>query len=314
MPALVSTAPMYNEALAELGRRDERVVTIDADLMRSVGSESFARQFPERSFQVGIAEQNMVAFAAGLASCGKIPFAHTFGVFASRRVCDQLAISVAFNRLNVKVLGAQAGLSAALNGATHQSLEDVTIVRAIPNMTIVEPCDGAELMQVVPAVAAFDGPVYLRLSKVLPEQLSDEPYLFQIGVGRVMREGKDVAIITSGVMAGYALEAAESLAAEGISAHVLNLSTLKPLDVDAMVDAAKRTGAVVTVENHTVNGGLGGAVAETLGEHRPTRMIRLGTQDTFGGSAELPWLVEHFGIGASSIVAAAKRLLESRSS
>ena len=312
MPTLISTAPIYNEAIAELGRRDERIVTIDADLMRSVGSESFARQFPERAFQVGIAEQNMVAFAAGLATCGKIPFAHTFGVFASRRVCDQLAISVAFNRLNVKILGAQAGLSAALNGATHQSLEDVAIVRAIANMTIVEPCDVEELRLVVPAVAAFDGPVYLRLSKVLPERLSDQPCNFKIGVGRVMREGKDVAIIASGVMIGYALEAAESLASEGISAHVLNLSTIKPLDVDAIVEAAEKTDAVLTVENHSINGGLGGAVAEVLGERRPTRMIRLGTRDTFGASGELPWLVDHFEIGTSSIVAAAKRLLNSR--
>ncbi len=309
MPKLTSTAAMYNETLAEVGRRDERIVTIDADLMRSVGSESFARQFPGRAFQVGIAEQNMVAFAAGLASSGKIPFAHTFGVFASRRVCDQLAISVAFNRLNVKIQGGQAGLSAALNGATHQSLEDIAIVRSIPNMTLVEPCDGAELVQMVPAIAAFEGPVYLRLSKLLPEKLSDEPYQFQIGKGRVMRDGKDVALISSGVMTAYALEAAELLGSEGISAYVLNLSTIKPLDVDAVVSAAKKTGRVVTVENHTINGGLGGAVAEALAENYPTRMIRVGTRDTFGASGELPWLVEHFGIGTSSIVATAKRII-----
>ncbi len=309
MPAAITTQPIYGEALIQLARNDERVVTIDADLMRSVGWEAFAHEFPDRAFQVGVAEQNMVGFATGLALSGKVPFTHTFAVFASRRVCDQLAISVAFNRANVKIVAAQAGLTAALNGATHQSLEDVAIVRAIPNMVIVEPSDAHELRQLVPVIAAYEGPVYLRLPKVLPERLSEDPYQFRLGTVRSLRDGNDVTFVTSGIMAQYALEAAEVLSTEGISALVLNASTLKPLGAEAIVAAAKKTGAVVTVENHSINGGLGGAVAELLAEACPTPMVRLGTKDTFGATGELPWLLQRYGLLSTDIAAAARRVI-----
>ena len=309
MLAAVATQAIYGEALTHLARNDERVVTIDADLMRSVGWEAFAHEFPDRAFQVGVAEQNMVGFATGLALSGKVPFTHTFAVFASRRVCDQLTISVAFNRANVKVVAGQAGLTAALNGATHQSLEDVAIVRAIPNMVIVEPCDALELRQIVPAIAAYEGPVYLRLPKVLPERLSEDPYQFTLGTVRSLRDGNDITFVTGGIMARYALEAAEVLNAEDISALVINASTLKPLDTEAIVAAARKTGAVVTVENHTINGGLGGAVAELLAETCPTPMVRLGTRDTFGSTGELPWLLQHHELGPSDIAAAARRVI-----
>lgn len=310
MPAMIATQPVYSEALVKLGRSHERVVTVDADLMRSVGSESFARQFPERAFQVGIAEQNMVCFAAGLASCGKIPFTHTFGVFASRRICDQIAISVAFNIFNVKIVGAQAGLTAALNGATHESLEDVAIIRSIPNMTIVEPCDAQELLQMVQTVAEYDGPVYLRIPRFLPEKLGEDSSQLSLGTARVMRKGTDVAIVTAGVMVGFAMEAAETLAKEGISSLVLNASTLKPIDAEAVIEAARETGAVVTVENHSINGGLGGIVAELLVEQLPTPMVRVGTRDVFGGTGELSWLLESYGLTPAHIARAAKQAID----
>jgi len=309
MLTMVATQPVYSEVLLDLAKRDSRIVTVDADLMRSVGSGAMALELPERSFQMGVAEQNMIGFSAGLASCGKVPFAHTFGVFSSRRACDQLTISVAFNQLNVKVVGGQAGLTAALNGATHQSLEDVAIVRAIPGMTIVEPCDILELRQAIAAVAEFVGPVYLRMPKVLPMLLGSEGYQFKMGSIRLLRDGRDLTFVTSGVMAAYTMDAVEKLDAEGVSARVLNASTLKPLDRDALLNAARDTGAVVTVENHNICGGLGGAVTELLSGTLPTPVVRVGIQDTFGATGELSYLVERFGLTPDDIVAAARRAL-----
>lgn len=306
----VSVARSYGNALVALGSRDERVWAINADLMYSMGSDSFAREFPGRSVQVGVAEQNMIGIAAGLASCGRIPFAHTFAVFASRRACDQVAMSVAMNRFNVKICGAQCGLTSGLNGGTHQALEDVAIMRALPHMTVVDPADTLELEQAVAAIAVHDGPVYLRMPRGTMPRTLPEDYSFVLGKAALLREGTDLTLVSSGIMSANVLDAAELLAREGIGARVLNVSTLKPLDRESIVRAAEETGALVTVENHTLNGGLGSAVAEVIVEECPVPVQRIGVRDRFGETAVLDYLFKVCGMAVPDIVAAARRVLE----
>jgi transketolase len=302
----------YGETLAEVGI-DPRVVVLDADLSHSNKTDIFRAKHPERFFEAGIAEANMVGVAAGLSLAGLIPFIHTFSVFAVGRVYDQVRISVCYQNANVKIVGTSAGLSDAHDGATHQSLDDVTLMRVLPNMTVVVPCDGVEVRKATRAAYEHSGPVYLRIDRMpVPfvwESLESCP--FKIGKADILREGSDVAIIASGYPVALALKAADNALKEGIGAKVLDVHTIKPLDQKEIVKAAKKTGAVVTVEEHSVIGALGGAVAEVLGEDFPVPVRRIGVKDMFGESA-LNWdeLLDEHGITVEAIVDAARSVLK----
>lgn len=299
----------FGHTLVELARTNPRIVVLDADLASSSRVVYFAEQYPERFFQMGVAEQNMVGVAAGMALMGKIPFVSTFGVFASRRACDQVAISVAHAGLSVRIVGAYSGIVSGNNGATHQAVEDVGIMRAIPHMTIIDPADDVEMQQVVRAIVDYQGPVYLRLTRDAWPTVSPEGYHFEIGKAVRICTGQDVALIGSGMMTSQCVEAVALLEQEGIHAQILHVPTIKPLDVDAIVRVAQETGAIVTAENHNVNGGLGSAVAEVLGEHVPTPMLRVGIQDCYGecgGNAEL---LTKYRMSPQHIAAAARAVI-----
>jgi transketolase len=300
----------FGRALAEIGRQDPRIVVLDADLASSTKVEYFANEFPHRYYQIGIAEQNMVGIAAGLALMGRIPFTSTFGVFASRRACDQVAMSVAHPRLPVKLVGAYSGILTGNNGATHQAVEDVAVMRAIPNMTVIDPADYEEMTQAVKAIAACDGPVYLRVSRDTWPSVSPPNYVFRIGCAVLLRAGDAITLVCSGMMASCCLEAADELAEQGVSAQVLHMPTIKPLDVHSLVAAARQTGCVVTVENHSIIGGLGSAVAEALSEQCPVPLKRIGLQDTYGECGQNSELLEKYGLSTSHIVHAAVELLQ----
>ncbi len=272
----------------------------------------FAEAFPERFFQMGIAEQNMTGVAAGLATMGLLPFTNSFACFATCRAADQIRVSIAQPKLPVVIGGAYSGLLAGKTGKSHQAIEDMAVMRALPNMTVLAPGDGVEIRKAVFAIASYDGPVYLRMTRDPSPVVFDDAYEFRIGRAALVREGSDVTVITTGIMVGRAVEAAEMLAAEDISVHVLHTHTVKPLDVPAVVAAAAKTGLVVTAEEHNIIGGLGGAVAETLGEHHPTPMRRVGVADVFGESAPNDELLQKYGLTAAHIAQAARSLLERR--
>ncbi|MBS7656550.1 transketolase family protein [Candidatus Bathyarchaeota archaeon] len=302
----------YGEALAQVGE-DPRVVVLDADLSHSNKTDIFKKKHPERFFDVGIAEANMVGVAAGLSLTGLIPFIHTFSVFAVGRVYDQIRISVCYQKANVKIVGTSAGLSDAHDGATHQSVDDVTIARVLPNMTVIVPCDGIEVRKAVRAIYEHFGPVYLRIDRMPVPFVweSMENCQFKIGKASILREGSDVTIIASGCTVHLAVKAADQISKIGIKAEVLDIHTIKPIDEEAIVKAAKKTGAIITAEEHSVIGALGGAVAEVLGERYPAPLERIGIKDKFGESA-LDWddLLKAHNITAEAIVDAAKRVLK----
>ncbi|HSB68674.1 MAG TPA: transketolase C-terminal domain-containing protein [Candidatus Methylomirabilis sp.] len=304
---------LFGEILVEIGRKDPNVVVVDCQTAMPTAASLFAKALPERFIDLGIAEQNAVSFAAGLARMGFVPIVPLFACFSSRRALDQVTIQVAYAGLNVKVCGLYAGLTSPNTGATHQMVSDVAILRALPNMTIVEPADAIELMQALPAVVEHRGPVYFRLVRgdvggSCP-RVSPDGYEFRLGRAALFREGRDVTLIGSGLMVSRCLAAAETLAKEGISADVVNISTLKPLDTDLIVSCARRTGAVVTAENHTVLGGLGGAVAEVLGDAAPVPFRRVGIQDRFGTSGPLDELFPEYGLTAKAVCEAARAAL-----
>ena len=312
MVELVALRDAYGRALVDLGEQDERVVAVDADLASSSKMSLFAEAFPERFFQMGIAEQNMTGVAAGLAAVGFVPFTNSFACFATLRATDQIRTSIAQPGLPVVIGGAYSGLLAGKTGKTHQAIEDIAVMRALPNMTVVAPGDGVEVRKAVFAVADYGAPVYLRVTRDPSPVVFDESYDFRIGRAVLVREGTDVTVITTGVMVGRAVEAADLLAAEGISLHLLHVHTVKPLDVAAVVAAAEKTGLVVTAEEHTIIGGLGGAVAEALGEQRPTPMKRVGVADVWSESASNDDLLQKYGLTAGHIAQAARSLLERR--
>ncbi len=312
MVELVALRDAYGRALVDLGEQDERVVAVDADLASSSKMSLFAEAFPERFFQMGIAEQNMTGVAAGLAAVGFIPFTNSFACFATLRTTDQIRTSIAQPGLPVVIGGAYSGLLAGKTGKTHQAIEDIAVMRALPNMTVVAPGDGVEVRKAVFAAAAYGAPVYLRITRDPSPVVFDESYDFRIGRAALVREGTDVTVITTGIMVGRAVEAAATLAAEGISLHLLHVHTVKPLDVAAVVAAAEKTGLVVTAEEHTIIGGLGGAVAEALGEQRPTPMKRVGVADVWSESASNDDLLQKYGLTAGHIAQAARSLLERR--
>jgi len=316
MEKLEDMQAAYGEALAEIGE-DQRVVVLDADLSPSNRTNIFAGKFPERFFEAGIAEANMIGVAAGLSMTGLIPFVHTFAVFAAGRVYDQVRISVCYQNLNVKIVGTSAGLSDAHDGATHQSVEDIALMRAMPNMVVVAPCDSIEARKAVYAIYGSVGPAYLRLNRN-PIPLiwrSVHECEFEIGKALTLREGSDIGIVASGYPVGLAVKAAEDVAKEGISVEVLDLHTIKPFDRDSIIKMAKKTGAIITIEEHNVIGGLGSAVSEVVGENIPVPIERIGIQDKFGESAlEYGELLEAHGITVENIIAATKRALERKKS
>jgi transketolase len=308
MVEMMAARDAFGQALVDLGKVDPRVVVCDADLGSSTKAQMFGDAYPERFFQIGIAEQNMVGIAAGLATMGFVAFTSTFACFAAKRATDQVRIMVAQPELPVIIMGAYAGMLAAKTGKTHQAIQDVAIYRAMPNMTVISPGDGVEVRKAVFAAADYGKPVYLRLTRDPSPVVFGDDYDFRIGKAIVMREGTDVSIITTGIMLPRGLQAAGDLHEEGIEAHVLHVPTLKPLDEEAIVAAAQKTGLVVTAEEHTIIGGLGGAVAETLGEHSPTLMKRVGVKDVFGESAPNEELLVKYGLTASDIAEAARSL------
>ncbi len=305
---LRNTRDGYAEALLQLGEKDPRIVVLDADLAKSTQTERFKLRFPERFVDCGVAEQNLMATAAGLATTGKIVFASTFAIFATGRAYDQVRNTIAYSGLNVKICASHGGITVGEDGSSHQALEDITLMRAVPDMKVVVPADYYEAREAVKAVAYLEGPAYVRLGRPKAPVLFGEDYRFRFGKALVMRPGKDVTLIACGYLLHKALEAAEMLAEEGIEAEVVNLHTVKPLDREGILESAARTGRVVTCEEHTVHGGVGGAVAEVLAEEMPLPMRMVGIRDRFGESGSAEELVEHFGLGARHIAEAARRL------
>jgi len=304
-----ATRESYGMALAELGEKYD-IVVMDADLSKSTKTDTFKKKFPERFINTGIAEGNMLSTAAGLAATGKIVFASSFAMFAAGRAFEQIRNSVAYPHLNVKIGATHAGISVGEDGATHQCLEDIGLMRTIPGMVIINPADHAEAMAAVKAAVEYDGPVYLRFGRLAVPQIFDEnDYKFEIGKGVQLEEGSDATIIATGLMVPYALEARELLKNEGIDAAVVNIHTIKPIDKDIIIAAAQKTGAIVTAEEHNVNGGLGSAVAEVLCENCPVPMIRVGTQDVFGKSGKPYELLKEYGLSAENIACQVKKAI-----
>ncbi|MBA4700363.1 MAG: transketolase family protein [Ruminococcus sp.] len=295
----------YVDLLMEYASKDERIAIVEADLARAAGTLRFQETFPERTVDVGVAEANMIGVAAGMSAMGKIPFTHTFTPFATRRVCDQVTLSVAYAGLNVKCVGSDPGVTAELNGGTHMSMEDVAIMRNIPGMIVFEPTDSEQLKKAFPQIMEHYGPVYIRLLRRNAVKIFDENCEFRLGKGIVLKEGRDVSIFASGIMTAEALEAAEILKEEGIDAEIINIHTIKPLDEELVIQSARKTGAVITAENGSIINGLGAAVAECLGENCPTVMKRVGVRDHFGEVGFTDYLQEKYGLKAKNIAEAA---------
>jgi transketolase len=301
-----ATREAFGEALAELGEINPDIVSLDADLSCTTKSATFAKKFPDRFFNMGIAEADLMATAAGLATCDKIPFASTFSVFATCRALDQIRNSICYPHLNVKVVGTHAGPSCGEDGGSHQAVEDIAIMRTLPNMVVVVPADDVEAKKVVYSAAQYIGPMYLRFARLASPTVHDESYEFDLFHGEVMREGSDVAIIACGMMVPRALEAAERLAAEGINARVVNMHTIKPIDEELVLDCARTCGKIVTIEEATIMGGLGSAVCEVVSEQCPVPVKRIGMPDIFGKSGAGAELLDEFGLNADHIIEAVK--------
>ena len=310
MAEKIATRESYGNGLVELGAKYPEIVVLDADLAESTKTVYFKKAYPDRFFDCGIAEQNMVAVAAGLATCGKIPFCSSFAMFASGRAFDQIRNGVAYPKLNVKICATHAGITVGEDGATHQCLEDMGIMRTIPNMVILNPGDDVEAKAALRAAAEHKGPVYMRFGRAPVPVLFDEAtFKFEIGKGQILAEGSDVTIVATGIMLEAALVAKELLANEGISAEVIDICTIKPIDRDLLLASAAKTGAVVTAEEHNIIGGLGSAVAEVLCEGLPVPMRRVGVEDQFGRSGKVPALLEYYGLTAENIVRKAKEAI-----
>ena len=293
--------------MIELGKVNEDIVVLDADLAEATRSGKFAEVFPERFIDCGIAEANMMGVAAGLAAAGKVPFASSFAMFAAGRAYEQVRNSIGYPHLNVKIGATHAGITVGEDGASHQCLEDMALMRAIPGMVVINPSDAVEARAAVQAAIEYVGPVYLRFGRAAVPIINDrEDYKFEIGKGELLREGSDVTIVATGICVSSALEAADKLAADGISAEVINIHTIKPLDTELIVKSAKKTGKVVTAEEHTIIGGLGGAVCEALSEKAPTPVLRIGINDVFGESGTAAELVAKYGLDGEGIYAKVK--------
>lgn len=307
---MVPTRDGFGRGLLKLGKENENVVVLSADLTESTRAAWFQKDYPERFFGMGVAEQDMFGTAAGLALMGKIPFACTFGVFASGRAWDQIRVSIAYMNLSVKIAGTHAGISVGPDGATHQALEEIALMRILPNMTVVVPCDAIEAQKATVESAKINGPVYLRFGRAPVPVITKEEDSFKIGRANVLKAGKDITIFACGQMVYESMLACDELEKEGISARLVNLHTPKPIDRDAIISAAYETGAIVTVEEHTVLGGLGSAIAEVVAQTRPVPMKMVGVQDRFGVSGDPSELFDYFGLTPKNIVIAAKETLK----
>ncbi|HHW57117.1 MAG TPA: transketolase family protein [Clostridia bacterium] len=301
-----ATREAYGKALVELGAKNKNVVVLDADLSKSTKTADFQKVYPDRFFNIGISEQDMMVTAAGLATCGKIPFASTFAIFATGRAYEQVRNSIGYPHLNVKIAATHAGITVGEDGATHQSIEDISLMRGIPGMVVINPADAEETREAIFAAAEHYGPVYIRLGRMAVPDIHDQNYRFELGKGELIREGKDVAIIATGIMVAIAIEAADKLKEEGIKATVVNIHTIKPIDKDLIVEVAKKTGKVITAEEHNIIGGLGSAVCEVLSEEYPVKVKRIGIKDQFGQSGSPKELLKHYGLTAEDIIKAVK--------
>ena len=306
----IATREAYGKALAKLGEENKDIVVLDADLSKSTQTAFFAKEFPERFFDIGVAEQNLMGTAAGLAAAGKIPFASSFAMFATGRAFEQIRNSIAYPSLNVKIAATHAGISVGEDGASHQSIEDIAIMRVVPNMTVLVPADATETVQAVRAAVKINGPVYIRLGRLALPVLFNDSYEFEVGKANTIREGSDVTVLACGLMVGPAIEAADKLAGENIKVRVINMGTVKPIDREAIVKAATETGAIVTAEEHNIIGGLGSAVAEVLAQTVPVVQEMVGIKDTFGESGSPAQLLEKYGLTAMDVAAAVKRVIE----
>lgn len=304
----VATREAYGKTLAKLGLENENIVVLDADLSKSTKTADFKKVAPERFINMGIAEGNMMCVAAGLASCGKIPFASTFAIFAAGRAFEQIRNSICYPKLNVKICATHAGLTVGEDGASHQAIEDIALMRSIPNMVVISPCDDVETEAAIKAIVEYHGPCYVRLGRSAVDTINDNPdYKFELGKAITLREGRDATIIATGIMVDAALEAYNILAEEGIKVKVLNIHTIKPIDEEAIIASARTTGLIVTAEEHSIIGGLGSAVAEVITSNHPVPVIRVGVKDTFGESGKPQELLKAYGLTADDIVKALKK-------
>lgn len=304
-----STRQAYGEALVELGRQNNNIVVLDADLTKSTKTNLFQEAFPERHINVGIAEADLIGTAAGLATCGKIPFASTFAMFAAGRAFEQIRNTVAYPKLNVKIAPTHAGISVGEDGGSHQSVEDISLMRSIPGMVVLSPADATETKKMIFVAAEYNGPVYIRMGRLDVPVLFDDSYDFQIGIANTIKEGTDVTILATGLMTARALEAAEKLQAEGVSVRVVNVGTIKPLDGETVLKAAQETKFIVTAEEHSVIGGLGSAVSEFLSETHPTLVKKVGIYDVFGQSGKAEELLEKYELTATKLISVIKENL-----
>lgn len=304
-----ATRDAYGKALVELGEKDERVIVLDADLAAATKTGAFKKAFPERFFDTGIAESNMMGIAAGLATTGYTVFASSFAMFAAGRAFEQVRNTIGYPHLNVKIGATHAGISVGEDGASHQCCEDIALMRTIPGMVIINPADDIEARAAVLAAAKYEGPVYMRFGRLAVPRIFDENYKFEIGKAVTLKEGTDVTVIATGLLVAEAVEAAKILESEGISVNLINMATIKPLDKEAVIAAAKETGCIVTAEEHNIIGGLGSAVSEAVCEEYPVPVVKLGVEDTFGKSGPAVELLHLFGLDAEHIVEKAKLAL-----
>lgn len=305
----IATREAYGKALVKLGKINDDVVVLDADLSKSTKTNDFYKEYPNRFFNMGIAEQNLVGAACGFAASGKIPFTSTFAMFATGRAFEIIRNSVCYPKLNVKICATHAGITVGEDGGSHQSVEDISLMRSVPNMTVLVPADGVEAEKMIFAAAEFNGPMYVRLGRSAVPTLFNEDYNFEIGKGVVLREGNDVTIIACGIMVNEALIAADMLKEENIDARVINMSTIKPIDTELIIKAAKETKAIVTAEEHSIIGGLGSAVSEIVCEEYPTKVKKVGLNDCFGESGTPNELLEKYGLTAKNITEKVKEAL-----
>ena len=307
---MIATREAYGNAIAELGKVNDKIVVLDADLASATKTGVFKKACPDRFFDMGIAEADMIGTAAGLATCGKIPFASTFAVFATGRAYDQVRNSVAYPHLNVKIAATHAGVTVGEDGATHQAIEDLALMRVMPNMNVICPCDEVETKWAVEEAARIDGPVYIRLGRSKAEDVYDSSAKFEFGKGNVLKEGNDVTIIATGMLVIEAVRAAEKLKEKGIEARVIDIHTIKPIDKDIIIKAAKETKGIVTAEEHSIIGGLGGAVSEIVTEYCPTKVLKVGVNDSFGRSGKASELLNKFGLTADNIYSKALEMVK----
>lgn len=298
----IATRQSYGEALVELGKENEKIVVLDADLSSATKTNIFAKQFPERFFDIGIAEQNMMGVAAGMATSGLIPYVSSFAVFAAGRAYDQIRSSIAYPKLNVKICATHAGITVGEDGATHQMLEDISMMRTLPNMTVLSTSDDIQTKWAVKEISKIEGPVYLRLARLATPVLYNENTKFEIGKGHQFGNGTDATVIATGITVAEALKAQKELEKQGINIRVIDMHTIKPIDKEIIIKSAKETKKIITVEDHSIIGGLGSAVCEVLSEEYPTKVTRIGIKDTFGTSGKAEELMKHFHITSQDII------------